>query len=93
MSTHNLCFEQEYEKYLNFVLKIFNFSMINFSVYLNRHVFVMIIDLGQRSDTEKFCFILSSRDNHIIFELFTRCLTLSLPQAMIIGFCKQHRSR
>ena len=36
-STHNLCFEQKYEKYL----KIFNFSVINFSVYLNRHVLVM----------------------------------------------------
>ena len=41
MSTHNLCFEQKYEKYLNFCLKIFNFSVINFSVYLNRHFFVM----------------------------------------------------
>ena len=41
-STHNLCFEQKYEKYLIFFcLKIFNFSVINFSVYLNRHVFVM----------------------------------------------------
>ena len=40
-STHNLCFEQKYEKYLNFYLKIFNFSVINFSVCLNRRVFVM----------------------------------------------------
>ena len=38
----NLCFEQKYEKYLNFCLKIFNFSVINYPVYLNRHVFVMI---------------------------------------------------
>ena len=30
------------KKYLNFCLKIFNFSMINFSVYLNRHVFLML---------------------------------------------------
>ena len=29
------------KKYLNFCLKIFNFPMINFSVYLNRHVFLM----------------------------------------------------
>ena len=50
-----------------------------------------IIDLGQRSDTENICFVLSCRDNNII-SLF-RCLTLSQPQAMIIGFCKQHRSR
>ena len=31
MSTHNLCFEQKYGKFL--VVKV--------SVYLNRHVFVM----------------------------------------------------
>ena len=42
MSTHNLCFEQEYEKYQNFYLKIFIFFLlVKFSVYLNRRVFVM----------------------------------------------------
>ena len=29
-----------------FCLKIFNFSVINFSVYLNRHVFVMSIEIS-----------------------------------------------
>ena len=33
MSTHNLCFEQKYEKY--------QFLVVKFSVYLNRHVFIM----------------------------------------------------
>ena len=37
MSTHNLCFEQKYEKYRIFLSEIFIFS-----VYLNRQVFVMI---------------------------------------------------
>ena len=41
MSTHNLCFEQKYEKYQRFYLKIFNFLEVKFSIYLNRHVFVM----------------------------------------------------
>ena len=41
MSTHNLCFEQKYEKYQNFYLKIFFFLALKFSVYLNRHVLVM----------------------------------------------------
>ena len=41
MSTHSLCFEQEYEKYLFFCLKIFLFLVVKFSIYLNRHVFVM----------------------------------------------------
>ena len=42
MSTHNLCFEQKYEKYQNFFLSDnFHFWVLKFSVYLNRHVFVM----------------------------------------------------
>ena len=40
-STHNLCFEQKYEKYQNFYLKIFIFLVVKFSIYLNRRVFVM----------------------------------------------------
>ena len=36
-----MCFEQKYEKYLKFLAKNFHFSVIKFSVYLNRHVFVM----------------------------------------------------
>ena len=41
MSTHNLCFEQKYEKYQNFYLKNFHFSVVKFSVYLYRLVFEM----------------------------------------------------
>ena len=41
MSTHNLCFEQKYEKYHNFSSESFLFLVVKFSVYLNRHVFVM----------------------------------------------------
>ena len=41
MSTHNLCFEQNYEKYQNFSSENFHFLVVKFSVYLNRHVFVM----------------------------------------------------
>ena len=41
MSTHNLCFEQKYEKYQNFSSEIFHFLMVKFSVYFNRRVFVM----------------------------------------------------
>ena len=36
-STHNLCFEQKYEKYF-----IFQFLEVKVSIYLNRRVFVMI---------------------------------------------------
>ena len=42
MSTHNLCFEQKYEKYQSFLSEHFQFLEVKFSVYLNRRVFVMI---------------------------------------------------
>ena len=41
MSIHNLCFEQNYEKYQNFLSENFHFLVVKFSVYLNMHVFVM----------------------------------------------------
>ena len=40
-STYNLCFEQKFEKYQNFYLKIFILLVVKFSIYLNRRVFVM----------------------------------------------------
>ena len=40
-STHNLSFEQKYEKYQSFLSENFHFLVVKFSVYLNRHVFVM----------------------------------------------------
>ena len=40
MSTHNLCFEQKIGKY-HFLSENFHFLVVKFSVYLNRHVFVM----------------------------------------------------
>ena len=45
MSTHNLCFEQKYEKYQNFLSENFPFLVVKFSMYLNRHVFIMISTL------------------------------------------------
>ena len=40
-STHNLCFEQTYERYLNFLSKIFPFLIVKYSIYLNGRVSVM----------------------------------------------------
>ena len=40
-NTHNLRFEQKFEKYQNFYLKISVFLVVKFSIYLNRRVFVM----------------------------------------------------
>ena len=40
-STHNLCFEQKYEKYQNFLSENFQFLEVKFSIYLNRRVFEM----------------------------------------------------
>ena len=41
-STHNLCFEQKYEKYQIYLSENFQFLDVKFSIYLNRRVFVMI---------------------------------------------------
>ena len=43
MHTHNLCFEQKYEKYQKLLSKKFHFLVVKFSVYLNRLVFIMIL--------------------------------------------------
>ena len=40
-STHKLCFEKKYEKY-QFLSENFQFLKVNFSVCLNRRVFVML---------------------------------------------------
>ena len=42
MRTQNLCFDQKYEEYENFLSENFYFLVVTFSVYLNRHVFIMI---------------------------------------------------
>ena len=41
MSTYNLCFEQEYEKYQFFLSEFFPFLVVKFSIYLHRRIFVM----------------------------------------------------
>ena len=41
MSTHNLCLEQKYEIYQNFLSENIPFLMVKISIYLNRHVLVM----------------------------------------------------
>ena len=41
MSTHNLCFEQKYVEYQNFLSENFQFLEVKFSIHLNRRVFVM----------------------------------------------------
>ena len=43
MSTHNLCFDQKYEKISEFLSEKFQFLVLKFSVYLNRHVFIMFL--------------------------------------------------
>ena len=48
MSIHNLCFEQKYDKYQNFLSENFQFLVVKFSVCLNRHVSVS--ESGQFQD-------------------------------------------
>ena len=41
MNTHNLNFEQKYEKKSEFLSENFPFMVVKFSIFLNRRVFVM----------------------------------------------------
>ena len=43
-STHNLCFEQKYEKISFFFSENSQFLEVKFSIYLNRCVFVMFLE-------------------------------------------------
>ena len=45
-SANNLCFEQKYEKYQRFLSEDFKFLEIEFSIYLNRRVFVMALAMS-----------------------------------------------
>ena len=45
MSTNNIYFEQKYDKYQNFFSEKFQFLVVEFSIYLNRHILVMQISL------------------------------------------------
>ena len=42
---HNLCFEQKYEKYQNFLSENSQYLVVKFSIYLHRRVFVMHNDI------------------------------------------------
>ena len=47
MSSHNLCFEQKYEKIQSFLTENFQFMEVKFSIYLNRHVFIMFSNFSR----------------------------------------------
>ena len=46
-STHNLCFEQKYDKYHISFSENFHFLVVKVPIYLNRHVFVMVKNLNR----------------------------------------------
>ena len=70
-STHNLCFEQKYNKYQNFLSENFLFLVVKFLVYLNRRVFVM--DAYSDFDVFFLDILLSTRKN-VIFVII-QCKT------------------
>ena len=45
-NTNNLCFDQKYENYQSFLPEHFQFLEVNFSIYMNRRVFVMFLRLN-----------------------------------------------
>ena len=55
MSTHNLCFEQKYEKCMHFLSENFHFLLLKFSIYLNRLGFVMAIKMRSVTILIRLC--------------------------------------
>ena len=45
---HNLCFEQKYEKYQNYLCENFHILVVKFSIYLNRRVFILVTTFGRK---------------------------------------------
>ena len=84
MSTHNLCFEQKYEKYQTFFLKFSFFLVVKFSIYLNRHVFVMkrIISILQVACSETLTFVFPYL---VIFLPNMTYLSVALVQMHVTG--------
>ena len=66
MSTHNICFEQKYKKYQNFLSENFHISVIKFSVYLNSHVFVMYNNFFLPASPASYTHIFSQGFTNII---------------------------
>ena len=79
-------FEQKYEKHLNFLFENFHFWVVKFSVYLNRHVFVMIkvkyretfhgtITTLYTSYTDKLLYLPCFRENLLTVRVYLSSLT------------------
>ena len=68
--THNLCLEQKYEKYQNFLSEKFHFLVVKFSVYLNRcSPFVNVFHSSVLSKHFKTC-AFNTKINFDIFTIF-----------------------
>ena len=74
MSTHNLCFEQKYENYQNFLSENFHVLVVKFSVYLNRHGFAMI----QRCKVMNIAFT-SMQPDDVASTLMRCCINVMCP--------------
>ena len=75
------CFEQKYEKYHIFYLKMFFFLVVKFSVYLNRHVFVIEVKQFYSTSPEApsfkyLVFKLSNTSVSVTCYFFPTCSTI-----------------
>ena len=97
MSTHSLCFEQEYEKYQNFLSDNFPFWIVKFSIYLNRHVFVMysgypllsgaIIDMQMQASYPPGVYVKLCKHHlliHVSYAYKATIFTINRPYLLII---------
>ena len=92
MYTHNLCFEQKYEKYQSFLSENFQFLDVKSSIYLNRQVFVM----HRNFLSEKFSFLVikfSVYLNRHVFVMWHLTLSVVGPTVikLVLFFCTVFR--
>ena len=86
-TTHNLCFEQKYEKDIEFLSENFQFLVVKFTIYLNRHVFVMTAaSVNCHMVAIKSLPVLHHRAFFIFFGIIEPILEGPVPLEPVLGF-------
>ena len=81
MNIHNLCFEQEYEKYQIFLSENFPFLVVKNSIYLNRRGFVNVKAVFRDCDIS----LVSS-----LICLYIFVINLSYSRGEFLNFCRNY---
>ena len=86
MSNHNLCLSRNMKKMSEFLSENFHFLVVKFSVYLNRHIFVMTVSFvtqefsateteNNSTDLRLFYHLANNKINLQVQKLHFACIT------------------